>query len=124
MAITPSLVRDLRERTGAGMMDCKRALEQTSGDLEQAIDFLRKQGLKSAEKKADREMGEGRVFSLIASAAGAAAPLGLILAAPVAELVGVGAWYLAGGAACVAMGIWGFLVPALMGIEQAGEITT
>ena len=63
MAITPSLVRDLRERTGAGMMDCKRALEETSGDLEQAIDFLRKKGLKSAEKKADREMGEGRVFS-------------------------------------------------------------
>jgi elongation factor Ts len=65
MQITPSLVRDLRERTGAGMMDCKRALEETSGDLEQAIDFLRKQGLKSAEKKADREMGEGRVFSSV-----------------------------------------------------------
>lgn len=67
MAITPSLVRDLRERTGAGMMDCKRALESTSGDLEQAIDFLRKQGLKSAEKKADREMGEGRVFSSLSA---------------------------------------------------------
>jgi DHA3 family macrolide efflux protein-like MFS transporter len=62
---------------------------------------------------------QGRIFSLIGSLAGAAAPLGLIAAAPVAEIVGVGAWYLAGGIACVAMGIGGFFAPALMGIESA-----
>jgi len=50
--------------------------------------------------------------------AGAVAPLGLILAAPVAEIVGVGVWYLAGGIACVAMGIAGFFAPALMVIED------
>src|SRR5262245_48939499 len=61
---------------------------------------------------------QGRVFALVVSLAGAAAPLGLLVAAPVAEIVGVGAWYLAGGLACVAMGIAGFFVPALMGIED------
>jgi DHA3 family macrolide efflux protein-like MFS transporter len=61
---------------------------------------------------------QGRVFALVASLAGAAAPLGLIAAAPVAEIVGVGVWYLAGGIACVGMGIAGFFAPALMGIED------
>ena len=61
---------------------------------------------------------QGRVFSLVGSLAGAAAPLGLIVAAPVAEIVGVGVWYLAAGIACVAMGIAGFFAPALMGIED------
>ena len=61
---------------------------------------------------------QGRVFSLVGSLAGAVAPLGLIVAAPVAEIVGVGVWYLAGGIACVAMGIGGFFAPALMGIED------
>jgi DHA3 family macrolide efflux protein-like MFS transporter len=61
---------------------------------------------------------QGRVFSLVASLAGAVAPLGLIAAAPVAEIVGVGVWYLAGGIACAAMGIAGFFAPALMGIED------
>ena len=61
---------------------------------------------------------QGRVFSLVASLATAAAPLGLIVAAPVAEIVGVGVWYLAAGIACVAMGIGGFFAPALMGIED------
>jgi DHA3 family macrolide efflux protein-like MFS transporter len=61
---------------------------------------------------------QGRVFSLIMSLATAAAPLGLIIAAPVAEIVGVGVWYLAGGIACVAMGVAGFFAPALMGIED------
>ncbi len=59
------MVRDLRDRTGAGMMDCKKALVETEGDLEAAEDHLRKQGLKSAEKKAGRDTGEGRVFSVI-----------------------------------------------------------
>jgi elongation factor Ts len=60
------MVRRLRERTGAGLMECKRALEASKGDEEVAIDNLRKSGLKTAEKKASREMGEGRVVSWIA----------------------------------------------------------
>ena len=59
------MVRDLRERTGAAMMDCKKALEAAGGDLEGAIDHLRKQGLKSAAKKAERETAEGRVFAVL-----------------------------------------------------------
>jgi elongation factor Ts len=65
MDITPEMVRNLRERTGAGLMECKRALEASKGDLEGAVDFLRKQGLKTADKKADRETGEGRVQAWI-----------------------------------------------------------
>ncbi len=63
MTITASLVRELREKTGAAMMDCKKALEATGGDLEGAIDHLRKSGLKTAEKKSQRETGDGRVFA-------------------------------------------------------------
>jgi elongation factor Ts len=59
------MVRDLRERTGAPMMDCKKALDATGGDFEGAIDHLRKQGLKSADKKAGRTTGEGLVTSSI-----------------------------------------------------------
>lgn len=65
MAISASDVSRLREQTGAGMMDCKKALEATAGDFEQAVDHLRKQGLKSADKKAGRATGEGRVFARI-----------------------------------------------------------
>lgn len=64
--INPDMVRRLRERTGAGLMECKRALEGAAGDEEVAVDNLRKAGLKTAEKKASREMGEGRVLSWIA----------------------------------------------------------
>ncbi|MDZ4774634.1 MAG: translation elongation factor Ts [Planctomycetota bacterium] len=64
--INPDMVRRLRERTGAGLMECKRALDAAKGDEEAAIDILRKSGLKSAEKKASREMGEGRVTTWIA----------------------------------------------------------
>jgi DHA3 family macrolide efflux protein-like MFS transporter len=64
---------------------------------------------------------QGRVFTLMGSIAGATAPLGLLLAAPIAEMVGVRAWYLAGGLACIAMGIAGFLLPSLMRIEQPPE---
>lgn len=60
---------------------------------------------------------QGRVFALVGSLAGAAAPLGLIVAAPVAELAGVGFWYLAGGVVCLVMGAAGFLIPALRNIE-------
>ena len=59
--ITPLLVRDLRERTGAGMMDCKKALVENGGDMEAAIDWLRKKGLSSAAKKAGRAASEGLV---------------------------------------------------------------
>jgi elongation factor Ts len=56
----------LRDRTGAGMMDCKKALQESGGDVEKAEDLLRIKGMKSAEKKAGRETGEGRVLTVIA----------------------------------------------------------
>jgi elongation factor Ts len=59
------MVKELRERTGAGMMDCKNALLETKGDMEQAIDYLRKKGLASAAKKAARVTAEGAVASYI-----------------------------------------------------------
>jgi len=63
--ITAELVKELRQRTGVGMMDCKKALSETSGDIDKAIEFLRKQGIASAEKKAGREASEGLVESYI-----------------------------------------------------------
>src|SRR4029450_3438420 len=65
MSVTPQMVKELRERTGAGMMDCKNALSETKGDMEQAIDLLRKKGLASAAKKAGRIAAEGVVGSYI-----------------------------------------------------------
>jgi elongation factor Ts len=65
MEITANLVKDLREKTGAGMMDCKKALAETSGDFEKAIDYLRKKGIASASKKAGRTAKEGVVSSYI-----------------------------------------------------------
>lgn len=59
MAISAKLVKELRERTGAGMMDCKKALEATDGDIEKAIDYLREKGIAKAAKKADRIAAEG-----------------------------------------------------------------
>src|SRR5438045_1593195 len=59
--ITAAMVKDLREKTGAGMMDCKTALGETSGDLEKAIDWLRKKGLSKAAKKAGRVAAEGLI---------------------------------------------------------------
>ncbi|OHR64888.1 elongation factor Ts [Bacillus sp. HMSC76G11] len=59
MAITAQMVKELREKTGAGMMDCKKALTETNGDMEKAIDFLREKGIASASKKADRVAAEG-----------------------------------------------------------------
>ncbi|TWI55188.1 translation elongation factor Ts [Halalkalibacter nanhaiisediminis] len=59
MAVTASMVKELREKTGAGMMDCKKALTETGGDMEKAIDFLREKGIASAAKKADRVAAEG-----------------------------------------------------------------
>ncbi|WP_085992391.1 translation elongation factor Ts [Oceanobacillus senegalensis] len=59
MAITAKLVKELREKTGAGMMDCKKALQETDGDMEKAVDFLREKGIAKAAKKADRIAAEG-----------------------------------------------------------------
>ena len=65
MTITASLVKDLRERTGAGMMECKKALAEANGDIEKAIDNLRKQGVLKAASKAGREARQGLVHSYI-----------------------------------------------------------
>ncbi|MGM8364108.1 translation elongation factor Ts [Virgibacillus sp. W0181] len=62
MAITAKMVKELREKTGAGMMDCKKALQETSGNMEEAIDFLRKKGASQAAKKADRIAAEGSTY--------------------------------------------------------------
>ena len=63
--ITSAMVKDLREKTGAGMMDCKKALQECGGDAEKAVDWLRKKGLASAQKKAGRSATEGAVGSYI-----------------------------------------------------------
>src|SRR5690625_3561503 len=62
MAITAKMVKELRDRTGAGMMDCKKALEETNGDIEKAIDYLRETGVAQAAKKADRIAAEGSTY--------------------------------------------------------------
>ena len=61
MAISAKLVKELREKTGAGMMDCKKALTETDGDMDKAIDYLRENGIAKAAKKADRIAAEGLV---------------------------------------------------------------
>ena len=63
--ISAGLVKELRERTGAGFMDCKRALEETGGDLDKAVALLRERGVAAAEKKAGREAREGLIGSYI-----------------------------------------------------------
>ncbi|GMV69343.1 MAG: elongation factor Ts [Pseudomonadota bacterium] len=72
MSVTAAMVKELRERTGAGMMECKKALTETAGDLDQAIELMRKQGLAKADKKAGRVAAEGRVI-VQRDAAGSAA---------------------------------------------------
>ena len=59
--VTPQMIKDLREQTGAGMMDCKGALGETGGDMQAAIDLLRKKGLAKAAKKASRVAAEGLI---------------------------------------------------------------
>jgi elongation factor Ts len=68
--ITAALVKDLRERTGAGMMDCKAALTETNGDIEAAVDWLRKKGLSKAAKKSGRVAAEGLVAAFVKDGAG------------------------------------------------------
>jgi elongation factor Ts len=63
--ITAKAVAALRTKTGAGMMDCKNALVESSGDEEKAYEYLRKKGLKSAEKRSERDTAEGRIYSYI-----------------------------------------------------------
>ncbi len=63
--ISAGMVKDLREKTGAGMMDCKQALAQCDGDMEKAVDFLRKKGLATAQKRAGRSMSQGVIQSYI-----------------------------------------------------------
>ena len=65
MNIDARLVKSLRDKTGAGMMDCKRALLESDGDIENAIDYLRKSGITKAEKKGSRETKEGVIYSYI-----------------------------------------------------------
>ncbi len=69
--ITAAMVKELREKTGAGMMDCKSALTETKGDLEQAVDWLRKKGLSKAAKKSDRIAADGLIGVTAAAGAGA-----------------------------------------------------
>ncbi len=70
MSITASMVSELRKKTGAGMMDCKKALTETGGNIEEAVDFLRKKGLSAAAKKSDRIAAEGAVVAAAAGAKG------------------------------------------------------
>ncbi|MDU1177322.1 MAG: translation elongation factor Ts [Peptoniphilus harei] len=65
MAITAAMVKELREKSGAGMMDCKKALTETDGDMDKAVDFLREKGLASVAKKSSRIASEGLVESYV-----------------------------------------------------------
>ena len=65
MSIDVKLVKTLRDKTGAGMMDCKKALVESDGDLEKAVDHLRKSGIAKAEKKGSRDTKDGLVYSYI-----------------------------------------------------------
>jgi|WetSurMetagenome_2_1015567.scaffolds.fasta_scaffold08782_5 elongation factor Ts len=65
MAITPKAVQELREKTGVGMMDCKRALEEAGGDMEEAVKILRKKGMATAEKKSMRAASDGLIVAFV-----------------------------------------------------------
>lgn len=70
--ITAAMVKDLREKSGAGMMDCKKALSENAGDMEQAMDWLRTKGLAAAAKKSSRTAAEGLVGVAVSGTKGAA----------------------------------------------------
>jgi elongation factor Ts len=74
--IPATLVKELREQTGAGMMDCKRALQDTGGDLEEAVKLLREKGIAAATKRADRETTEGIVLARVEDATGTLVAIG------------------------------------------------
>ena len=65
MEVTANMVKDLREKSGAGMMDCKKALAETGGDMQKAFDYLRQKGLAAAAKKADRAASDGAVGAYV-----------------------------------------------------------
>ena len=65
MEVNANAVKELREKTGAGMMDCKKALAETGGDVQKAIDYLRQKGLAAAAKKADRVAADGAVGAYV-----------------------------------------------------------
>jgi elongation factor Ts len=65
MDVSASIVKELREKTGAGMMDCKKALAETAGDVQKAVDYLRQKGLAAATKKADRVAADGAVAAYV-----------------------------------------------------------
>ena len=65
MEITAQMVKELREKTGVGMMDCKKALQATDGNMEEAIKYLREKGISKAASKSDREAKEGRVYAYV-----------------------------------------------------------
>ena len=65
MSIDAKTVKELRDKTGAGMMDCKNALKDSDGNIEKAIDYLRKTGIAKAEKKGSRDTKEGIIYSYI-----------------------------------------------------------
>ncbi len=65
MAVSASLIKELREKTGVGIMDCKKALQETDGDIEKAIDLLRKKGIATAKKRGSRTTSEGQIQSYI-----------------------------------------------------------
>jgi elongation factor Ts len=65
MNVSASVVKELREKTGAGMMDCKKALAETAGDVQKAVDYLRQKGLAAATKKADRVAADGAVAAYV-----------------------------------------------------------
>ena len=64
-SISASIVKELRDISGAGMMDCKKALSESKGDIQEALDYLRKSGIAKAEKKVSRAVKEGMVYSYI-----------------------------------------------------------
>ena len=82
MAITAALVKELREKSGAGMMDAKKALVETDGDMDAAVDWLRTKGLAKAEKKSGRTAAEGLVA--VAVDGGSPSPAAPVLLCPLA----------------------------------------
>ena len=74
--ISAAMVKELRDATSAGMMDCKRALQETDGDFDEAVKLLREKGMASAAKRADRETSEGKVGVMVRDDVGAIAAIG------------------------------------------------
>ena len=85
--ITAALVKELREKTGVGMMDCKKALAENNGEREASIDWLRAKGLSKAAKKADRAAAEGIVAVAIDGAQAAVGPRGFRIRYPAGETI-------------------------------------